>query len=269
MLDFINAKMLAIYFLTLYLTVQGAVVGSFLNVLVDRLPRGKSLLGRSKCDGCNRTLSPYELVPIFSYFFLGGKSYCCKKKLSIRYSLVEGITAIVFYFVSLWYLSSVGVEKIFEPITWIGLFALLLMSSISIAMALIDFDLQILPDSLQLIFFTSVLMWLFAQSAFTISIIGEAAVVAMPILLLYLGTKSRGMGYGDIKLAFTLGIWLGLVKGLLGIYFGFITGAIYGVILLMTHKAKRKSHMAFGPFLLLGAWIAFLIGDKILRLFGF
>lgn len=252
-----------------YFVLQGALIGSFLNVLCDRLPKGASLLGRSKCDGCGRKLGYLELVPILSYIIIGGKSTCCKKKLSNRYSVVESITALSFGIVSYTYFSQSSKYSDGNVLFWVGLVGLLIITASSIAISIIDFDHQIIPDVLQLVFFVGSVMYVLSIGELGGVRFAQAFLVSMPILLIYLGTKGNGMGYGDIKLAYTLGLWLGLTSGVLGLYFGFIIGAIYGLVLMAMGKAKRKSHIAFGPFLIFGAWLAHFFAPSLIRMVGF
>jgi len=246
------------FLLSLFFALEG--IGSFLNVVIDRLPLGKSLGGRSSCDGCGRTLSFGELVPVLSYAFQGGKSRCCKKKLTLHYSLVEAVTGLAFFLITWVYLSrtpSVDIQNIG------ALFGLLIITASSIAITLIDFRHHIIPDELQLALFVGVTLYLVCLGSLQVALVGYALIVALPILLLYLLTRGKGMGFGDVKMQMTLGLWLGLIPGFLGLYIGFLSGALYGVVLMLLRKAGRKSQIAFGPFLLLGAWIVFIWGDHI------
>jgi len=144
-----------------------------------------------------------------------------------------------------------------------ALLGLLIIVASSIAITLIDFRNHIIPDELQLTLFLGVFLYQSCTNNLQVTLIGQALIVALPILLLYLLTRGKGMGFGDVKMQMTLGLWLGLISGFLGLYIGFLTGAVYGVILMLLHKAGRKSQIAFGPFLLLGAWIVFIWGDQI------
>lgn len=247
---------------SIVLGIEGLFIGSFLNVVVDRIPYGKSLGGRSSCDVCGNKLSPRELIPVFSYALQGGKSRCCKVKLKSQYSLVEAITGVLFFLTSYVFFSK---GLVLNLVAIAPLFALLVTLSVSIAITIIDFRHHIIPDSLQVALFGGVIAYHLFQGTFQVTLFGEALIVALPILLLYLITGGRGMGYGDIKLQVTLGLLLGLTLGFLGLYLSFIMGALYGVYLMGIHKAGRKTHIAFGPFLLFGAWIVFWWGNAILK----
>jgi leader peptidase (prepilin peptidase)/N-methyltransferase len=250
-----------IFLLSLFFALEGLVIGSFLNVVIDRLPFGKSLGGRSACDNCGRTLSFGELVPVLSYALQGGKSRCCTKKLTFNYSLVEAVTGLAFFLITWVYLSrtsSIDIQN------FGALLGLLLITSASIAITFIDFRHHIIPDELQIALFVGVILYQVCTGNLQVALVGYALIVALPILLLYLLTRGKGMGFGDVKMQMTLGLWLGLIPGFLGLYIGFLSGALYGVVLMLLRKAGRKSQIAFGPFLLLGAWVVFIWGDYII-----
>ncbi len=252
-----------VFLLSLFFALEGLVIGSFLNVVIDRLPFGKSLGGRSSCDSCSRKLSFWELIPVVSYALQGGKSKCCKEKLKLQYSLVEAVTGLLFFCVTWAYLSrtsSVDIQIIG------ALLGLLIITASSIAITIIDFRHHIIPDELQIALFVGVVLYLLCTGNLQVVLVGYALIVALPILLLYLLTRGKGMGFGDVKMQMTLGLWLGLIPGFLGLYIGFLSGALYGVVLILLRKAGRKSQIAFGPFLLLGAWVAFLWNQELLRI---
>jgi leader peptidase (prepilin peptidase)/N-methyltransferase len=252
--------MVIVILFSLFFALEGLLIGSFLNVVIDRLPFGKSLGGRSSCDNCGRTLSFWELVPVIAYALQGGKSKCCKEKLKIQYSLVEGVTGLAFFLTTWVFLSrtsSVDIQN------FGALLGLLIITASSISITLIDFRHHIIPDELQIALFVGVVWYLVCMSSLNVALVGYALIVALPILLLYLFTRGKGMGFGDVKMQMTLGLWLGLIPGFLGLYIGFLSGALYGVVLMFLRKAGRKSQIAFGPFLLLGAWIVFIWGDQI------
>jgi leader peptidase (prepilin peptidase)/N-methyltransferase len=135
---------------------------------------------------------------------------------------------------------------------------LLLMAALTVVISVIDIKHQIIPDELQLVLLGLAFVHIFLLGTSLLQV-ALSLLVPLPILLIYLVTRGRGMGFGDVKLEVGLGLWLGLGRGLLGIYGGFLIGAVYGVILMLLKKAKGKTHIAFGPFLLLGAWIAYFL----------
>jgi leader peptidase (prepilin peptidase)/N-methyltransferase len=221
----------------LLIFILGLCVGSFLNVLADRLPNGESVLwGRSHCDYCKKTLRWYELVPVLSFIFLRGRCLRCHKPLSIQYPVVELLTGLGFVFLS-------------PRIDYMIIFCTLLVLFLS------DLKYQILPDSM--------------------IVIGSLAAILHPHILPALGsfaflyllwaiTRGRGMGLGDVKLALFMGLFLGYPDIIVAFYIAFLTGALLGVILILVGKKGLKSTIAFGPFLIVGTALAFLWGQNIL-----
>ena len=133
----------------------------------------------------------------------------------------------------------------------------------------IDLKEQIIPDEMQIALFINILLSKIVVGT-SVTVLGfaivEGLIVLLPILLLYLLTKGRGMGFGDVKLAFNMGFFLGLKGGLVAIYAGFILGAISGIILLLMKKKKMKSKIAFGPFLVIGMFIILFFEKPIFNL---
>ncbi len=251
---------------SLFLFVLGSAIGSFLNVVIDRIPREESLNGRSHCDHCKKTLAPLDLVPVFSYVLLGGKCRYCGKRLSVQYPLIEALTGGLFVLVFL----------MIRPVFDAGLFFLLAIVSVMTAVFFTDLKEQLIPDELQISFFLIALAEKIVNGASLIDIgyaIAAGLSVAIPILLMYLFTKGRGMGFGDVKLAFNIGFYLGWVSGLLVLYIGFVSGAIVGIALLVAGRKKMKSRIAFGPFLVLGLFAMLLFRHEVLavirRIYGF
>lgn len=246
-------------FEAIFLFIMGTAIGSFLNVVIDRLPREESLNGRSHCDYCKHVLSPLDLFPLFSYLFLGGKCRYCGKKLSPQYPAIEALTGAAF----------VLVFYALPALPYIELFFYLGIVSCLIAVFFTDLKEQIIPDELQIAFFVLTFLLRIVQGASVYDLAGGAVsglIVTAPILVLYLITKGRGMGFGDVKLAFNIGFFLGWAKGLIVLYLGFIIGAAVGIILLAAGLKKMKSKIAFGPFLLLGVFIMIVWSDTILNL---
>lgn len=231
-----------------FIFILGLAVGSFLNVVIDRLPNNKSILGRSHCDYCKKTLKPSNLIPVVSYLIQGGRCQNCRKKLSIQYPVVEIATGLLFVFTWMQFVN-LGLETTI---------LYLIVVSIFIAMFVTDLKYQIIPDELQVLLFLVSFRLLHLLN--NLNLIGYlerltfAFVVMIPLLLLFLVTKGRGLGFADVKLAFLLGFLFGFKLGFLVIYLAFITGGVIGFYLLLTGKKGRKSKIAFGPFIIVSAF---------------
>ncbi|MBI4225686.1 prepilin peptidase [Candidatus Roizmanbacteria bacterium] len=263
----------------------GLAIGSFLNVLIDRLPQEESIIGRSHCDHCKKDLAWNDLMPILSYVYLGARCRYCGKKLSFVYPLVEIITAALFVFVvslpslnlrgspaSLLNLGgSSAVEGALLSIHVFVLEKLALLGIVSMAIVIFFSDLkyQIIPDSIQLSLFAFSFLFLITKGVtpqvFLAQVVAAFAVM-LPILIIFLVTRGKGMGFGDVKFAFSLGFLLGIVDGVLALYTGFITGALVGIGLIFLRKKGLKSKIAFGPFLVLGLLTMLFFKNNIVQL---
>lgn len=247
----------------IFVFIMGLAIGSFLNVLIDRLSREESILGRSHCDKCKHTLSSLDLVPVISFVALQGRCRYCKTKLSYQYPAIELFTA--FSFVLSWAFLSRGPEvfttDIISPAAFMKSVFYLALVAVFIVIFFADLKYRIIPDEMQIAFLV-VTVLLRMNAGTSITALGfnmvEGALVTLPILLIYLFTRGKGMGFGDVKLAFNIGFLLGLKGGLLSLYFGFIIGAVAGIALIVSKQRKLKSKIAFGPFLLLGVLLVII-----------
>lgn len=247
----------------IFVFIMGLAFGSFFNVLIDRLSVGESIMGRSHCDKCKHTLTSLDLVPVLSFVALKGKCRYCKTKLSYQYPAIELFTAVSF--VLSWAFLSRGPEvfttDIISPAAFMKSVFYLALVSVFIVIFFADFKYRIIPDEMQIAFLV-VTVLLRMNAGTSITALGfalvEGALVAVPILLLYLFTRGKGMGFGDVKLAGNIGFLLGLKGGLLSLYFGFIVGAVAGISLIVSKQRRLKSKIAFGPFLLIGVLLVIL-----------
>ena len=264
---------------TLTAALFGLLIGSFLNVVIHRLPRmmqrdfdnyvaqenGQPLphedrynliVPRSACTSCGHQITALENIPVLSYAILGGKCKSCKAPISARYPMVELLTAILSAWV-IWHFGS----------GWTGLAALLFVYLL-IAMTFIDADTQLLPDDL-----TLSLLWagllinlqgLFVplQDAVIGAVAGYAALWAV-YWLFKLTTGKEGMGYGDFKLLAAIGAWLGWKMLPLIILLSSLLGAIVGIALITLTKRGRDNPIPFGPYLAVAGIIAMLYGEAI------
>jgi len=250
-------------FLVVFLFALGFCVGSFINCVVDR--KGIAF-GRSHCDHCQKPLAWFDNIPLLSFAFLGGKSRCCRKRISWRHPLVELATGVTF---GIGYVVC-GIGGI-EGIRDIGeILFLLFISSALMAIFVFDWQYQIIPDKIT---FSAVVLTLFYllikySIFYTLYSILTALGAMGFFLFLYLITKGKGMGFGDVKFAFLMGLLLGWPGILVALYFAFLTGAGVGIILILLGKKKFGQHIPFGPFLVVGTFVSLFWGEKILGYLG-
>ncbi|HEX3830022.1 MAG TPA: prepilin peptidase [Sporichthyaceae bacterium] len=246
--------------MTVALGVLGLLIGSFLNVVVHRVPRGISVVGgRSACPRCAATIRPRDNVPVISWLLLGGKCRDCAVPISIRYPLVELATGGLF--------AVLGMRFGLDPV----LPALLVLAAAGVALTLIDLDTGRLPFAITvptlgavaglLVVAGSVRGW--SSSGVALLSVGVWCAVYGG---LWLGTAGRGMGLGDVVLAPSLGLvlgWLGWGPSLIGLLAGFGVGALVGVALIAAGRAQRRSAVPFGPFMLAGAAFGIFAGSDL------
>lgn len=241
-------------YLLLYLLVFifGMVIGSFVNVLIYRLPQGESFIrGRSHCPACNRQLRAVDLLPVFSYIFLRGRCRYCGAKISPRYPLVElisGVAAVL----------SLGIYGV----SWSAAAVFALIAGL-IAIAFIDWDTMEIPNGLVIYLFIPAIALCFflPDVSWPSHLIGFFA-VSLPLLLL--ATLIKGsFGGGDIKMMAACGLALGWQLSLVALFIALLTGGAYGIYLLRGRKSSGKAHMPFGPYLALGVAVALLWGRGI------
>lgn len=253
----------------------GAIVGSFLNVVILRYNTGVSFWhGRSFCPSCGKKLSWYELVPMVSFLALRGKCAGCGSKISIQYLLVELATGLLFLATS-YKLQATSSFDFYYLLSAIYYFT---VWSISVVIFVYDLRHKIIPDGLVFLFAGLSLAHLvlttgfgkFFQAPYFWDILA-GPLLALPFAALWFFSRGRWMGFGDAKLALGIGWFLGLIKGASAIIIGFWVGAVAGLLLIGLGKIsaiqKRlsgfgmKSEIPFGPFLILGTAIAFFINS--------
>ena len=241
-------------FMLLYLFIIGLAVGSFLNVLIDRLPNNKSIMGRSYCDKCKKQLKSVDLIPILSFLVLKGKCRFCKKKINLRYPIVEVLTAVLFT-LSFIYLPS--------PEISVRILQLALISTL-IVIFFADLRYRIIPDQMLIVAgLVGLMIFIFQGNNLSLILFrfAEGLLVALPIYLIYAISSGRAMGFGDVKLSYVIGLIFGIQGGLITLYIAFILGAFVGIYLIASKKKKLKSQIAFGPFITLGSFLVLFI-DK-------
>lgn len=248
------------------LFIFGVCIGSFLNVVIDRSFRGESLLGRSYCESCKRHLSGIDLIPLFSFLFLKGKCRACKVQLSLFYPLVElttGVMFVVVYGITNYKLQIASFSEFFSFVL------LLFVISSLIAIFFADLKYGIIPDIVlyPLTGFTLFYQFLILKS-FILNPLLAGVGAFLFFLTLYLITRGRGIGFGDVKYAFFMGLFLGFPAIVSGLYVAFLTGALVSLILVLLAKKKlRGGTVPFGPFLVIGTFVGWWWGAQILKIF--
>lgn len=240
-------------FCAVFITITGMCVGSFLNVVIYRLPKGESILwGRSHCPVCGHTLAWYDLIPVFSFAFLRGKCRSCGARISWVYPAVELLTGLLFLLLFCRFGLTLALVKY------------LFLAGILIAAAFIDLQHYIIPNFLVVAGLAgSVVFGVLARDVGVVSALAGAAACGGFLFLVAL-LSGGGMGGGDVKLAFVTGLYLGWPLAPLGLLLAICVGGVLAIVLLAFHIKGRKDPLPFGPFLALGFLIALLFGDLIL-----
>ncbi len=248
-------------FVTVVCGLFGLAVGSFLNVVIYRVPRKESVVRpRSHCPNCGTQLAERDNIPVVSWLLLRGKCRTCDEPISSRYPLVELLTGVLF--------ASVGLRF---GLDWVVPAYLVFFASL-IAITFIDLEHYIIPNRIvyPTIFISIPLLVLAAAlqdewGNLERALIG--AVAAWGFLLIVHLISPRGMGFGDVRLSFVLGLflgWLDLRHVFLGLFLGFLFGSVSGLALMALRRRGRKDHIPFGPFLAAGSVVAVLFGSSIL-----
>jgi len=260
--------------------VLGLIIGSFLNVVVWRLPRGESLSHPgSACPKCGHAIRWWDNIPVVSWLLLRAKCRDCGEPISGRYPAVEVATGVFFGGIALWVITGgLPVQSDFAVI--IATASFLYLAAITVALALIDLDIHKLPNKIVLPAYIVGFVTLAGASIvegdygqILRSVIGAAILFVAYFIMAIV--RPGGMGFGDVKLAGVLGLylgWLGWGELAVGAFAAFVLGGVFSIVLILLKKVTRKSGIPFGPWMLLGAWVGTFAGGIIasgyLALFG-
>lgn len=269
--------------LTVLAGLLGLIIGSFLNVVVWRVPRKQSLSHPgSTCPNCGRRIRWHDNIPVVSWLVLRARCRDCGQPISPRYPLVEVGTGLFFALVALWIVGPAAPAAVaaIPAATLVALATFLSLAAVSVALTLIDLDTHTLPNRIvlpsyavggALLLAASVLSGDWAALLRAVIGMGAMFVAYLVMALAYPG----GMGLGDVKLAGVLGLhlaWLGWGSLLVGAFAAFVLGGVFSVILLALRRVNRKSGIPFGPWMLGGAWVGIFVGEILwssyLSLFG-
>lgn len=229
----------------LYKFLLGLVVGSFVNVLVYRIPRHESwLFGRSKCTDCGQAIRWYDLIPVFSYLILKGKCRNCKNSISVQYPLIELFSGFLF------------VSFFDQPFI---LFALEMILVIGV----IDLRHYIIPDKILVALGVVGLIYNIWQFGFSTSYFAITILLFLLFFCLWYFSKGQWLGFGDVKFVTVLGLAFGFPASGLIVYISVLLGGIIGAVLLLLRKAHMKTELPFGTMLAMGTFMFIFFQDKI------
>jgi leader peptidase (prepilin peptidase)/N-methyltransferase len=249
------------------IAVLGLLLGSFVNVVIHRVPGGESLVSpASRCPACAAPIRPWHNVPVLSWLWLRGRCADCAAPISVRYPLVELTTAVLF----------VAVAVRLDQLDLRGaLPAYLYFATIGVALAFIDLAHHRLPDAIVLPSYPVLAILLGATALVSsdwsaLARAGIGAAVLFGGFLVIAVVFPSAMGLGDVKFAGLVGGVLGFLSWstlLLGAFSGFLLGAIYGTVLMLRGRGTRRTAIAFGPFMVAGAWVGVFLGGPVSRLY--
>lgn len=252
-----NLLLLKVFFAFLY----GIVIGSFLNVLIHRLPQGKSIIKPgSHCPNCGAPIAFYDNIPLISYLILRGKCRNCKSSISYQYPLVEGITGALFV---IFYLKS-GLSLVFITET--------VFSALIIVLIFTDLNHQLLPDVITIPGTIGGLLFSLNGGLTTIgsSLIGAGlgAGIVLAIRELYFRLREEeGMGLGDVKLMAMIGAFLGWERALLTLVIGSFLGSVVGIIIIAKEKGDLRFPLPFGSFLGIASIFSLFYGEELISFY--
>ncbi|MBD3279723.1 MAG: hypothetical protein GF390_03360 [Candidatus Pacebacteria bacterium] len=260
---------LPFWLVTICLFVLGAIIGSFLNVVIYRTVQEQSWIkGRSKCEFCQQKIAWYDNIPLLSFFFLKGKCRHCQQTIGFIHPVVEFLTGALFvwwYWGGFWFFRLTQHPfQTLQPLFWLLVGILLLIIFVA------DLRYLIIPDlaagallMITLLYRVSLTMMGVMQLRDLQLAVISSIIITIGFALLWLITKGKGFGLGDVKLVFPLGLLLGWPKILVGVFLAFFIGAITGIILISLKRKKFGQVIAFGPFLVLGTVLALIWGEVI------
>ncbi len=237
--------------ITFAIAAFGALIGSFLNVVIYRVPRKESVaFPASHCPECNVDIKPYDNIPVISWLWLRGKCRQCGTSISARYPAVEALTAVLFGLAAWQFGLSAALP------------AALFFVAVLVAVSFIDLEHQIIPNKIILPGMPIGLGLVLLQGT-SPALVGAAGfLIGGGLLLLVAMINPAGMGAGDVKLAAFMGVFLGYYV-LIALLVAFVLGAVVGLILIVTKVRTRKDPLPFGPFLALGSLAALFAGAEI------
>ncbi len=266
----------------------GAAIGSFLNVVTMRYDGEKPFFsvsvwgGRSACDGCGKQLRWFELMPIASFIFQGGKCRRCGTQLSFHYPVVEILSGLIFLLPFLYFMPHYSFPVANPYALWLSFgFGVIALSML--ALSAVDMRLMLIPNELSIIIGLIGIAFSFMGSGSFLGNYAEIFPAFSPLAshifggvfgFAFLGaitlfSRGRAMGMGDVKLAGAMGFVLGLPDIVFSLTLGFLVGGFFGIALILLNRGMRKKtlkmHIPFGPFLVIGFWVHIFFGHSLVE----
>jgi len=247
----------------------GVIIGSFLNVVIHRVPEGQSLVRPgSACPACGAAVRPRDNIPIVSWLLVRGRCRDCSAPISPRYPIVEAVTGVLWALLAWWALVTPDALPLLPLV--------LVLTAAGVALTVIDLDHHRLPNVIVLTLYPVTVAGLLLAGAlggrWPLAAAGIGAALWLVVIgIPWLVSGGRGMGFGDVKLAPVLGVtlgWWALSASVVGLFLAFGLGAVVGIILMIAGRAGRKTALPFGPFLLAGALVGLLVGPAIGSAYG-
>lgn len=238
----------------LFIIILGLCIGSFLNVVISRLPEEMSLAyPPSTCPTCKNRIKFYDNIPVVSFLLLRGSCRYCGNKISWLYPLIEIITGVLFGFIYI--RTGYTLQFAFDA----------LFASALICVFVIDLKHEIIPDEINIFLFTLGLVMVFATKDLALkdSVLGALTGGGFLFLIALAGP----MGGGDIKFMAAAGLWLGLFPTVLSLLLAFILGGLVGVLLIALKFKSRKDHVPFGPFLVIGTSVSYYFFNEFIAIY--
>lgn len=246
----------------LYAFIVGMCIASFMNVVIYRVPNHLDFVkGRSFCPNCHETLKPYDMIPVLSWIILKGKCRNCKSNISIRYPIIEFIGGVLAVWIFHHFMFTWDTILVFS------------LSMILLVISMVDIDTMEIPNGfiISCLICAIISVFLHPEISIVTRLIG-LLVVSVPMCLINL-IVNDSFGGGDIKLIAVCGFVLGWSYTLLATFIAIILAGLYAIYLIASKKLDKKDHIAFGPYLCFGVFIAIMYGTQIintyLSLFGF
>lgn len=241
-----------------FITLLSLVLGSFLNVCIYRIPRGESIIfPPSHCPVCKTKIKPYDLIPVLSFIILKGRCRACHEKIPVRYPIVEILSL----------LCAIGAYSKFgfSVRTWIAYFIGFMLIYISF----VDIDTFEISNLSILILFVLLSLFYFSDKGFSLinlkRLILGGIYSSLFVLIIYLFSRGKAMGFGDVLLLFAGGVGFDLGKALVANFLSFVTGALYSILLLLLRRKPLKTQLPFAPFIAMSIYLTLLLGDEIVR----